>query len=505
MESLVYDFLEQGMLLDEGAINFLRSRNMSGDFMEFAKSRASKMKALSSGFPIINKEKITVFFEEIGAEFNKAFSALDAQAMLPKPDAILVAQKEAAASVHVKHGFDAKIHEKNIDSFFDYYASRYGKMKSMLLQRQELSGAMSMNRFRLNSTASEKNISVIGMVTKIMQSKHGNTIIELEDPTGKITAFVKKDKNIGEDRIIKDEVIGVKGSFSKNYLFADSIIFPDVPFPQGAKTLDEPVSAAFISDMHFGSKQFLFDAEKRFIEWINNDPKAKGVKYLFIAGDVVDGVGIYPNQEKDLEIKDIYAQYALFEKFIANIPEHVEIIISPGNHDAVRSAEPQPAIGIEMLPNIYHRKNVHLVGNPALVSVGAKEGRAGIDVLMYHGSSITDIVNDIPYLRQKTMKEPQHVMKEMLKKRHLAPIYGSIILSPEETDGFVIDAVPDIFLTGHLHSHAIENYRGVTMICSSTFQGQTSFMDRVGHTANPGKISVVDLKTRDHFVVDLMK
>ena len=505
MDSLVNNFLEQGMLLDEGAISFLKELNMSEDFAVFAKSRADKIKIVSNGFPIINKEKIAVFFKDLGAEFEKSASAKPSSEIIPGLSAAARTARDTLATVLVKNEFNEKMHDKTIDSFFDYYANRYSKMKSMLLQRPELSGAVSMNRFRMNSQTTEKNVCVIGIITNILQSKHGNTIVEMEDPTGKITAFIKKDKNIGEDRIIKDEIIGVKGSFSKNYLFADSIVFPDVPFPQSIKTISEPLSAAFISDLHFGSKQFIFDVEKKFIDWISNNPEAKNVKYLVIAGDVVDGVGIYPNQEKDLDVKDIYAQYALFEKFVCQIPEHIDIIISPGNHDAVRSAEPQPPIGIEMLPNIYHRKNVHLVSNPALVSLGSSNGAPGIDILIYHGSSITDIVNDIPYLRLKTMKEPQHVMKEMLRKRHLAPIYGSITLSPEQKDYFVIDIVPDIFLTGHLHSHAIENYRGVTMICSSTFQGQTSFMDRVGHTANPGKISVVELNTRNHSVVDLMK
>ncbi len=503
MESLINNILEGGMLLDEGALNLLKNSKMSEDFIKFAGARTEKIKALSGGFPIINREKITMFLDEIGGEFekNSALGLIPTPPLEPKEKTA----NEIASSVMIKNEFNEKMREKNIDSFFDYYASRYSKMKSILLQRPELSGTMSMNRFGQNSQGSEKNVSVIGIVSGVIQTKHGNTLLELEDPTGKITAFIKKGKNIGEDRVIKDEVIAVKGNFSKNYLFTDSIIFPDVPFPQKIKTVSEAVSAAFISDLHFGSKQFLFDAEKKFIEWINDSPDAKKIKYLVIAGDVVDGVGIYPNQEKDLEVKDIYQQYLLFEKFVAKIPEHIEIIISPGNHDAVRSAEPQPPIGIEFLPNIYHKKNVHLVSNPALVTVGAKENEPGIDILIYHGSSTTDIVNDIPYLRLKTMKEPQHVMKEMLKKRHIAPIYGSITLSPEQKDYFVIDSVPDIFLIGHLHSHSIENYKGITMICSSSFQGQTAFMDRVGHVANPGKISVVDLETRKHWVVDLMK
>ena len=46
----------------------------------------------------------------------------------------------------------------------------------------------------------------------------------------------------------------------------------------------------------------------------------------------MDGVGIYPSQEGELEIKEIRQQYAEFSKLISRIPSDKKIIVCPGNH-----------------------------------------------------------------------------------------------------------------------------------------------------------------------------
>ena len=98
-----------------------------------------------------------------------------------------------------------------------------------------------------------------------------------------------------------------------------------------------------------GSKMFLEDEWHNFLKWINGNlgnsrqkDVASKVKYLIVPGDVVDGIGIYPDQEKELAIVDIYRQYEVLAEQFQFIPDHISIIMQPGNHDAVRPAEPQP-------------------------------------------------------------------------------------------------------------------------------------------------------------------
>ena len=66
-------------------------------------------------------------------------------------------------------------------------------------------------------------------------------------------------------------------------------------------------------------------------DWLDDD-----INYLVIAGDVVDGIGIFPGQDKELAISDIYEQYEKAAQYLNAVPKHIKIIISPGNHDAVR-------------------------------------------------------------------------------------------------------------------------------------------------------------------------
>ena len=93
-------------------------------------------------------------------------------------------------------------------------------------------------------------------------------------------------------------------------------------------------------------------------------------------------------------------------------------------------------------------------------------------------------------------------MKEMLKKRHLAPIWGERnALSPEEEDQMVIRDVPDVFVTGHTHAHQVEWFRGLPLIVSSTFQNETDFMNMLGYKAKKCLLTVYNIRNRETKVI----
>ena len=84
----------------------------------------------------------------------------------------------------------------------------------------------------------------------------------------------------------------------------------------------------------------------------------------------------------------------------------------PGNHDAVRPAEPQPTLE----PDIQQDFNTTtFVGNPCDFSLD------GVRLLSYHGKSIDDFVAG---LRTVTYRDPVEAMRQMLRRRHLAPQWG---------------------------------------------------------------------------------
>ena len=87
-------------------------------------------------------------------------------------------------------------------------------------------------------------------------------------------------------------------------------------------------------------------------------------------------------------------------------------------------------------------------------------------------------------------------MEEMLKRRHLAPSYGKKTqLAWEKQDYLLIDAVPDIFVTGHVHGAGVTSYKGIRMINASTWQDQTSFQKTHNFVPDPAKLIMVHLGT----------
>lgn len=357
-----------------------------------------------------------------------------------------------------------------IKDFITYFNSRYKQLYDILDKRREMKDHRPINRVR----KSEDVIKVIGMVNDIKNTKNGHKIIELEDETGNISILVHNENHQlfeKSEKIVRDEVIGIVGSKKGTLVIASEIIQPGVP-----RIYEKPMdfSAVFISDVHIGSSTFLEDAFNRFIKWINGDfgddnqqEIAQDVKYLVLGGDTVDGIGIYPNQEKELVIKDIYEQYDEAARLLGDIRSDIKIIIAPGNHDAVRLAEPQPALPETYAKSLYKLKNAEFVSNPGVVSLD------GINTLIYHGRSFDDMAMSVKgFSHQQT----DLIMKELIEKRHLAPIYGERTpLASEYEDHLVIKEVPDIFHTGHVHINAYKRHKGIHLINSGTFQSQTEF------------------------------
>ena len=173
------------------------------------------------------------------------------------------------------------------------------------------------------------------------------------------------------------------------------------------------------------------------------------------------------------------------------VPEHIRIIISPGNHDAVRQAEPQPRFP-EKITRMF-RNDITFVGNPALVEIG------GARVLIYHGRSMDDIIANTPGF---SYADPSKPMNEMLKLRHLSPIYGGrVSIAPEKKDHFVIDPIPDILHCGHVHTVGVSRYKDVLTINSGTWQSQTEFQKRMNLQPMPAKATIVNLASMDYKIL----
>ena len=263
-----------------------------------------------------------------------------------------------------------------IGNLISYFRSRYEKEAEILSKRPELRVYQKIEDISDDQT----DLALILMVNEIRTTKKGHKLIEFEDETGTIPILFSKDNTElynEAEKLVKDEVVGILASKmqgSGNQLaIGNQIIHPGVPrIPQ--KEMDFGI--VFLSDVHIGSKTFLPEAFERFIMWINgeygNEEQvriANDVKYLIIGGDIVDGIGVYPNQEKELEIKDIRQQYDKAASYLGQIRSDIKIIITPGNHDASRVAEPQPAVPVKYAKSLYELNNVEFISNPGYVSL----------------------------------------------------------------------------------------------------------------------------------------
>jgi len=345
----------------------------------------------------------------------------------------------------------------------------------------------------LDAMSGGSDAAIVGMVNDIRSTASGHWLIELEDTSGVFPCLVMKDRRFADqvDELLCDEVIAVEGTLADDggILFVDSMYFPDVPRTFEPSTADRHVQAALISDVHVGSQEFMADAWTRFTDWLHT-AEAENIEYLLIAGDMVEGVGVYPDQDEELDIVDIYEQYEAFSEYLKQVPGDIEIVMIPGNHDAVRLAEPQPGFD-EELREIMSAHDARITGNPSTVTI------EGVSVLMYHGVSLDEIIAEFPD-EKATYDDPQKPMYHLLKKRHVAPQYGGHMrLAPEEKDYLVIDEVPDIFHTGHVHKLGYGKYHNVLAINSGCWQAQTEFQKSVNIDPDTAYAPVVDLDTLD--------
>jgi len=374
------------------------------------------------------------------------------------------------------------------EDFVRVFRDRYERLSKLLRGRVNHRPASA-----IEDMAGGSDAAMIGLVNDVRSTRNGHWLIELEDTTGTFPCLVTKDRELSAlvDELLMDECIAVEGRLADDsgILFADAVHFPDVPRTYRPSTADRHVQAALISDVHVGSQEFMAEAWSRFADWLHT-PEADAVEYLLIAGDMVEGVGVYPDQDEELDIVDIYDQYERFSEHLKEVPGDLEIVMIPGNHDAVRLAEPQPGFD-ERLREIMTAHDARITGNPSTVTL------EGVSVLMYHGVSLDEVIAELPE-DKASYDDPHHAMYQLLKKRHVAPQYGGHMrLAPEEQDWLVIDEVPDVFHTGHVHKLGWGKHRNVLAVNSGCWQAQTAFQQSVNIDPDVAHAPILDLDTLD--------
>jgi len=394
-------------------------------------------------------------------------------------------------------------------NFFKIFESRYKKTLKILSSRPESRQLRKIknikefrNKSRFNSLDKENggppiidSVFVAGLIM-LKRNRINDVELVIDDTTGSIPAVCKTRDLINEaSTLVLDQMLMLEISPSKrnsNDFIVKDIIFPDIPEHVPSKSGTESY-VALISDLHVGSKYFMEKEFKDFVSWLSSDDDiVRKINFVCIAGDIVDGIGIYPNQDRELIDLNIKSQISYAADLLEKIPKRMHVFLIPGNHDPGRRALPQTAL--TNLRDFKSLENFSILGNPSFIELNR------VKLLMFHGQSLDDVIATVPGL---SYSKPVEAMKILLRSRHLSPIYGNRTpIAPESEDMLVIDDVPDVFHAGHVHITQVGRYKGTLIVNSGAWQRQTKFQQTMGINPTPGICILVNLATLQSFKKD---
>lgn len=402
-----------------------------------------------------------------------------------------------------------KINSEDKKDFFKLFDSRYKKTLKILSIRSESRQIRKIkqikdlrNKSRFSSLSNEnergKLVDSVFVAGLIMFKRNRKNDVELviDDTTGSLPVVCRTRELINEaSTLVLDQMLMLEISLTKknsNDFVIKDIMFPDIPEHVSSKSGTESY-VALISDLHVGSKYFMEKEFYDFLGWLSSDDDfVRKIKFICIAGDIVDGIGIYPNQDRELIDININSQMSYAAALLQKIPKRMHVFLIPGNHDPGRRALPQSAL--TNLRNFQQLENFSIIGNPSLVELNK------VKLLMFHGQSLDDVIATVPGL---SYSKPVEAMKVLLRSRHLSPIYGNRTpIAPESEDMLVIDDVPDVFHAGHVHTTQVGRYKGTLIVNSGAWQKQTKFQQTMGITPTPGICLLVNLATLQSFKKD---
>ncbi len=397
------------------------------------------------------------------------------------------------------------------NGFLKLFRSRYEKSLKILAMRPDSKRIKKIEKIKLeynkkrsinisnrrndeesiNNSSNAETILLAGLLMSRRQQKN-MVEVTIDDMSGALSAVATTDDLRNQiSMLVLDQMVMLEIESKKrgrqDFLIR-SVISPEIPEHIPNKSRSESY-VLLTSDLHIGSKYFMEAEFLRFVEWLSSDDDiGSKIKFLCIAGDIIDGVGIYPNQDKELKELDASKQLMYAMRLLDQIPKNIEIFMIPGNHDLGRRALPQSSLS----PFIDRcTDNFHMIGNPSLIRLDS------VKLLMFHGQSLDDIIATTPGL---SYSRPADAMKILLRARHLSPIYGERTpIAPEDEDMLVISEVPDIFHAGHVHIIDVGRHRNTLVVNSGAWQSQTRYQQTMGIMPTPGIVILINLSTLQLF------
>jgi len=194
-----------------------------------------------------------------------------------------------------------------VDGYGALFRSRYDKLLRIVSERPEarqlkpISGAA-------NQAKEGGEVSVGGLV-QYKEAERGRAKLGIEDPSGVLSApAYGGDLQEAVGGLLQDQFVMAKLGYGPSGMLVKDIIQPDIPARTPRRSGSEAY-AILISDLHVGSKYFMENEFREFVSWLSKpDTVARRTRFLLICGDVVDGVGIYKDQDRELVLQTVEEQ-----------------------------------------------------------------------------------------------------------------------------------------------------------------------------------------------------
>ncbi|MEN3048082.1 MAG: metallophosphoesterase [Candidatus Caldarchaeales archaeon] len=374
--------------------------------------------------------------------------------------------------------------EGTYEEFQAHRASRYAGLRSLLEAR-----GLALRSVRELLESGQEGYAACAV--NDVRSSDGRFVLRLEDPSGVWTAFAPaKDRRLTErlELLARDMVVAVRAVGKGGRIVVRDVVFPEVSTSRNAFRGPD-VRVCVVSDVHVGSSKFEREAFEEFLNWLSDEWEALNVRYLVVNGDLVDGVFVYPGQREELELKSLREQFAEAGRLLSRVPREVKVVYIPGNHEPVRKALPQPPIPREYRTVLDPEGRFEYAGNPALMELG------GARLLFSHGQTMDDVIQLSSRFSYSGLREDiGDLMEVFLRCRHLAPAVEVTPVLPLPRDPLLIEEVPDVLAMGHVHVAAVRSYRGVRLVNSGTWQGQTRLQRSVGLEPTVGTAALIDAR-----------
>ncbi|KAF8606663.1 hypothetical protein BDV93DRAFT_553821 [Ceratobasidium sp. AG-I] len=342
----------------------------------------------------------------------------------------------------------------------------------------------------LDDIAKDQSLAALPVQTKRASE---TDVVTLEDESGRVA--LTGDILAGEKLVTGVTLAALGLETSTGDFEVREVIYPGfapiAPLPNG--TPNEVSYCAFMSGISFGEwptnvgetttpgkarKPDTGTALSLFLDWISGEggsdhdrELAQRVSRVIVAGDSLAAPPIEDERDSSKvsgsTITSMRQSVLSLGETLQEVARTVPVHVLPGASDPTGSALPQQPMPVWMFNPQAHRTGapssqaIHMESNPTWIHSNGKS------ILVHAGQPITDIYLHSVETDRMTM------VRNTLKWRHIAPTAPDTLWSYpyNDTDPFVLDRSPDVYVIGNQPSFMTEMVGGTRVVLLPQFAG----------------------------------